>query len=169
MEKRAGQGEALPHAARKLTDRHGRNARQTDTLQPGVYCVARAIHAGNACEKIQVFTGGEIFIDADAMAEKPEVAMRRGGTRRLAEDAHLAALKRGQPGDDAQESRLPRPVSPEQSTAGALWEVQRVITQRSVVTVEFPYVVDFDGVRHSKARAGLTSRMVSARASCGTE
>src|ERR1700728_3225785 len=103
MQKSAGEGETLAHAARELPDRHGGHTGESDTIEPGGGRRVRVLNAGNACEEVQILRRGEIFIDSDAVAEKPDLTASVLATGRQAEHPYRAALKRRQAGDDAQQ------------------------------------------------------------------
>jgi hypothetical protein len=82
------------------------------------------------------------------MAEKTGLAAGLLGARLFAEQADSAALKVREARQNPQQSGLARSVAAEQGTAGALLNGQSAIAQSGVIAIEFPDLVQFNGLGH---------------------
>src|SRR6202451_4906330 len=94
-----------------MANRHGGHTGESDAVEPSGCNRARASNTGDVREKIQVFLCGEIFINADAMAQEANLAPCVFAAGRFAENVRGAALKRRQSCNYAQQRRISRAIA----------------------------------------------------------
>ena len=101
-----------------------RPAKPTRSSQSSTVCRS-VFEAGDAGEKRQIFAGGEIFVNADAVAEKTDRGALVAAARRFAENADAAALMRDSPARMRRSVVFPAPLRPS-SAQQEPWPIFRV-------------------------------------------
>src|SRR5579884_2983679 len=144
MKERAGDGEALAHAAGELADQAFADPGESDALQPigdDVFGIRDAVEAR---EIHQVFFGGQLVVDADAVSEDADAAAGDLRAAVFAEDADGAFAGCREAGQNFEERGFARAVAAEQRHAGAFVHVEGDVAQRREIAVILPDVLDFD-------------------------
>ena len=100
-----------------------------------------------------------VGVEDDVLREVADLVadLQRRVAQAQAADAHLAARRRKEPGQDAHEGGLARAVRPQQPHDLALRHVERHVVQGADPPVVFRDVVDFDHGRISKRIPGAAA------------
>src|SRR5262249_40184456 len=137
------------HAAGELADQAVLDALEAGALQP---FEGRAARVGETVEprvEGQVFEGGELVVNGDAVADEAHAPARGGLARGFAEDADLAPAGTRETCDGAEEGRLAGAVTADQREAGAFAGIQADVAERGIVAVELPESINGDCAAHS--------------------